>query len=85
MRYAIYTPPNTKHLAINLTMVAYGNGQNATSFAQANNSDLLRSLKHSMETRLKNRNLLDIPECLDGSVFGFILVPYLNDFRLMYT
>ena len=40
MRYAIYMPPNTKDLAINQTMVAYGNRQNATAFARANNSDL---------------------------------------------
>ena len=46
MRYAIYMRPNTKDLAINQTMVAYGNRQNATAFARANNSDLLRSLKH---------------------------------------
>ena len=52
MRYAIYIPPKTKDLAINLAMVAYGNQQNATTFARANNSDLLRSLKHVMETRL---------------------------------
>ena len=52
MRYAIYMPPNTKDLAINQTMVAYGNRQNATEFAQTNNSDLLRSLKQLMETRL---------------------------------
>ena len=42
--------PNTKDLAINHMMVAYGNRQNATAFA--NNSILLRSLKHLMETRL---------------------------------
>ena len=54
MRYAIYMPPNTKDLAINQTMVAYGNRQNATAFGRANNSVLLRSLKHVMETRLKN-------------------------------
>ena len=52
MRYAIYIPPNTRDLAINQTMVAYGNRQNATAFAPANNFDLLRSLKHLMETRL---------------------------------
>ena len=46
-------PPNTKDLAINQTMVAYGNRQNATAFTRANNSDLLRSLKQLMETRLK--------------------------------
>ena len=50
--YAIYILPNTKDLAINHTMVPYGNRQNATAFARANNSDLLRSLKHLMETRL---------------------------------
>ena len=41
-------PPNTKDLAINQTMVAYGNQQNATALARANNSDLLRALKHLM-------------------------------------
>ena len=51
-RLSIYMLPNTKDLAINQTMVAYGNRQNATAFARANNSDLLRSLKHLMETRL---------------------------------
>ena len=34
MRYAIYMPPNTKDLAINQTMVAYGNRQNATASKQ---------------------------------------------------
>ena len=53
MRYAINIPPNTKDLTINLTMVAYGNQQTALSFARLNNSDLLRVLKHLMETRLK--------------------------------
>ena len=48
MRYAIYIPPDTKDLAINQTMVAYENRQNATAFARANNTDLLRSLKHLM-------------------------------------
>ena len=52
MRYANYMPPYTKDLAINQAMVAYGNRQNTTAFAQASNSDLLRSLKHWMETRL---------------------------------
>ena len=52
MRYVIYMLPNTKNLAINQTMVAYGNRQNAIAFVRANNSDLLRSLKHLMETRL---------------------------------
>ena len=52
MRYAIYMLSNTKDLAINQTMVAFGNRQNATAFARANNSDLLRSLKHVLETRL---------------------------------
>ena len=50
MRYAIYIPPDTKDLAINLTMVAYENRQNATTFARANNFDLSRELKHSSET-----------------------------------
>ena len=53
MRYAIYMPPGTKDLAINQTMVVYGNRWNAIAFARANNSDLLRPLKHLMETRLK--------------------------------
>ena len=52
MRYATSMPPNTKDLAINQAMVGYGNWLNATAFARANNSNLLRSLKHSMETRL---------------------------------
>ena len=43
-------PLKTKDLTINQTMVAYGNWQNVTAFA--NNSDLLQSLKHLMETRL---------------------------------
>ena len=54
MRYVIYMPANTKDLAITQTMVAYGNRQNATAFGRANNSDLLRSLKHLIETRLYN-------------------------------
>ena len=53
MRYAIYMPLNAKDLTIELTMVAYGNRQNATKFARANNSDLLRAVKHLIETRLK--------------------------------
>ena len=43
MRYVIFMPSNTKEIAINQTMVDY---------ARANNSDLLRSLKHLMKTRL---------------------------------
>ena len=35
---AIHLPPNTKDLAINLAMVAYGKRQNAIMFARANNS-----------------------------------------------
>ena len=31
MRYVIYTHPNTKDLAINQTMVAYGNRQKRNS------------------------------------------------------
>ena len=60
MRYAIYMPPKTKDPAINQTMVAYGNRQNATEFVRANNSDLLRSLKHLMETRLKGGGAISI-------------------------
>ena len=44
MQYAIYIPPNTKEITINLMMVAYGNQHHATTF--------LRALKHLMETRL---------------------------------
>ena len=58
MRYAIYMPPNTKDLAINQTMVAYGNRQNATTFARAN--DLLRSLKHLMQTSMTDVYLVKI-------------------------
>ena len=32
MRYAIYMSMNTKDLAVNQTMVAYGNQQSATAF-----------------------------------------------------
>ena len=39
-----------KNLAINL--IAYGNRQNAITFARAINSDLLWALKHLIETRL---------------------------------
>ena len=60
MRYTIYIPPNTKDLVINLTKVAYGNRQNAITFAGANNSDLLWALKHLMETRLFNIALLGV-------------------------
>ena len=60
IEYSIYMPPNTKDLAINQTMVAYENQQNATTFARANNFDLLRSLKHSMETRLKSKGFDNI-------------------------
>ena len=36
----------SKYLAINLTMVAYGNWENTITFAKTNNCDLLRVLKH---------------------------------------
>ena len=58
MRYAIYLPTNTKDLVINLTMVAYGNRQNAITFTRANNSDLLRALKQLIETRLKKQRII---------------------------
>ena len=61
MRYASYMPQNTKDLAINQTMVADGNRQDATAFARANNSDLLRSLKHLIETRLKIKFSVKMP------------------------
>ena len=44
-----------------------------------------KQLRFVAITETFNGNLLDIPERLDGSVFRFILVPYLDDFRLMYT
>ena len=50
MRYAIHIPPDTKDLTINLTMVAYGDGQIAIAFAQANNSDLLLAVKRLVDT-----------------------------------
>ena len=53
-------PPNTTDLVIDQTMVAYGNRQNATAFARAKNSDLLRSLKHLMETRLYSYNAIPV-------------------------
>lgn len=54
MQYAIYIPPNTKEITINLMMVAYGNQQNAITFARVNNSDLLLALKNLMETGLNS-------------------------------
>ena len=51
MRYTIYMPPNTKDLTIDLTMLAYGNRQNAIKLARANNLDLLRALNHLTEIR----------------------------------
>ena len=54
MRYAIYMPPNAKDLAYKPNDgCLWKPTKNATAFARANNSDLLRSLKHLMETRLK--------------------------------
>ena len=41
MCHAIYILLNAKDLPIELTMLAYGNWQNAIKFARANNSDLL--------------------------------------------
>ena len=52
MHYAIYITPNAKDLTMDFTMLAYGNRQNAIKFARANNSNLLRALKHIAETRL---------------------------------
>ena len=52
-----YIPLNAKDLTIELTMVAHGNRQNAIKLARANNSDLLRALKHLIETRL-NINII---------------------------
>ena len=51
----IYILSNTKNLAINLMMVAYGNRQNAPAFARANYSNLLQSLNHLMESRLNEQ------------------------------
>ena len=66
MRYTIYIPPNTKKdVAINLTMVAYRNQQNATTFLGANHFDLLRALKHLMEARLYSCMLFLSPSTLD--------------------
>ena len=52
MHYAIYIPPNAKDLTLDFTMFVYGIRQSAIKFARANNSDLLRALKHVMETML---------------------------------
>ena len=52
MLYAIYMPPNTKDLAINQMMVAYGNRQNAIAFARVNHTGWLRPPKNLMETGL---------------------------------
>ena len=43
---------NAKYLPIDLMMLAYENRQNATKFARANNSDLLRPLKLFISTRV---------------------------------
>ena len=40
---------NAKDLTIDLAMLFYGNRQNAKKFAQANNFDFLRALKHVMD------------------------------------
>ena len=52
MSYAIYIPPNTKDLTIDLAMLAYRNRQNVIKFARANDYDLLQALKYLMGTRL---------------------------------
>ena len=57
MRYTIYIPVNTKDLTIYLAMLVYENGQNAIKFAQANNPELLRALKHLVETRLNKAQI----------------------------
>ena len=56
--YAINIPPNTKDLAIaiHLTMVAYRNWKNSITFARANNSDLLRALRHLVF--IVNKNII---------------------------
>ena len=64
-------PPNTKALAKNLTMGAYGGRQNATAFVRAHNSDLLRSLKHLMETRLRLQFFLTHLLSLDHPLIAY--------------
>ena len=51
-QYQMHTSECKKYRTIELTMVTYGNRLNATKFAQANNYDLLRALKHLIKTRL---------------------------------
>ena len=48
----LHTSRYKKNLAINLTRGGYGNRQNVIRLARENNSDLLRALKHLMETKL---------------------------------
>ena len=60
MRYAIYLPLNAKDLTIHLTMVSYGNPQNAIKFALANNSDLLRALKNLMDGVYDTYNICNV-------------------------
>ena len=67
MRYAIYIPPNTKERAINLTMAAYGNLQNAIKFARTKISDLLQALKHLMETRVEVVSQCNKIHCISGT------------------
>ena len=56
-------------------MLAYGNRANAMKFARANNSDLLRALKHLMETRL---NALYKLALLHSNLFVIILLQYVE-------
>ena len=43
-----YIPLNANDLTIDLTMLVYGNQQNAIKFTRENNSDLFRGLKYLM-------------------------------------
>ena len=57
-------------------MLAYGNRPNAMKFARANNSNLLRALKHLMETRLSMigmKAMVDVVDMLVTTVICSLL------------
>ena len=69
MRYAIHIPPNTKDLAINLAMVAYGNP------AKCNNVRTRKQLRFVASTEIFNGN--------QSTFFYYIMVNY-YDFYYCY-
>ena len=70
MRYAIYIPPITKKFILNLTMVAYGNRQNAITFARANNSDFFVSTETFNGNQDVGKGVI-CPDALPGATNNF--------------